>query len=74
VIAVIGQAATRLSPEFRQAHPEIPWREIISTRNRIIHGYDKVKLDIIWDIATTNAGLLLERLEPLLPPSPESTS
>jgi uncharacterized protein with HEPN domain len=73
VIAVIGEAATRLSPEFRQDHPEIPWREIIITRNRIIHGYDKVKLDIIWDIATTNAGLLLERLEPLLPPAPEST-
>ncbi len=73
VIAVIGEAATRLSLEFRQDHPEIPWREIIGTRNRIIDGYDQVRLEIIWDIATPKAELLLEQLEPLLPPTPEST-
>lgn len=68
--ALIGEAATRLSPEFRQDHPEIPWREIIGTRNRIIHGYDTVKIDIIWDIAATKVELLLGQLEPLLPPEP----
>src|SRR5271157_1544699 len=51
-IAIIGEAANRLSPGFRQAHPTIPWSEVIGTRNRIIHGYDDVKLYIIWDIAT----------------------
>src|SRR5271166_4221296 len=61
-IALIGEAATRLSPEFRQAHSEIPWRDIIGTRNRIIHGYEKVKLDIVWEIATVKAGQLLEQL------------
>ena len=44
-IALIGEAATRLSPDFLQAHPEIPWRDIIGTRHRIIHGYDQVKLN-----------------------------
>ena len=39
--ALIGEAANRLSAEFRQAHPEIPWGDIIGTRNRIIHGYDQ---------------------------------
>jgi len=68
--ALIGEAASRLSPEFRQDHPEIPWRDIIGTRNRIIHGYDTVKTDIIWDIAAAKAELLLERLVPLLPPEP----
>src|SRR6516164_1246729 len=65
--ALIGEATTRLSAEFRQDHPEVPWREIIGTRNRIIHGYDTVKIDIIWDIAASKADLLLEQLEPLLP-------
>ncbi len=68
--ALIGEAASRLSVEFRQDHQEVPWRDIISTRNRIIHGYDTVKIDIIWDIATAKAQFLLEQLEPLLPPEP----
>jgi uncharacterized protein with HEPN domain len=65
--ALIGEAATRLSVDFLVAHPEIPWRDIIGTRNRIIHGYDQVKLDVVWDIATEKVELLLEQLEPLLP-------
>ena len=71
--ALIGEAASRLSPEFRQAHAEIPWGDIIGTRNRIIHGYEKVNLDIVWEIATTKAGQLLEQLAPLLPQPPEAT-
>jgi uncharacterized protein with HEPN domain len=70
--ALIGEASSRLSPEFRQAHSEVPWGDIIGTRNRIIHGYENVKLDIVWEIATTKAGQLLEKLEPLLPQPPES--
>jgi uncharacterized protein with HEPN domain len=72
-IALIGEGATRLSVEFRQAHPSVPWRDIIGTRNRIIHGYENVKLDIVWAIATEKVELLLEQSEPLLSPSPEST-
>ncbi len=70
--ALIGEAATRLSPEFRQANSEIPWGDMIGTRNRIIHGYAHVKLEIVWEIATTKVGLLLEQLEPQLPKPPES--
>ncbi len=43
-IVLIGDGANRLSVEFQQAHPEIPWKDVIGTRNRIIHGYDNVKL------------------------------
>ena len=68
--ALIGEAATRLSPEFRQF--TLKYRgDIIGTRNRIIHGYENVKLDIVWDIATTKANQLLEQLKPLIPPPPE---
>ena len=72
--ALIGEAASRLSLEFRQAHAAIPWGDIIGTRNRIIHGYDNVKLDVVWAIATEKVDLLLGQLEPLLPPPPESNT
>jgi len=72
--ALIGEAASRLSLDFRQARSEIPWGDIIGTRNRIIHGYDQVKLDIVWAIATEKIVLLLESLEPLVPPPPESNT
>jgi len=57
---------------FRQTHPDIPWGDIIGTRNRIIHGYDQVKLDAIWSIATEKIAPVLAELEPLLPTPPET--
>jgi uncharacterized protein with HEPN domain len=72
--ALIGEAASRLSLEFRQATSVIPWREIIGTRNRIIHGYDQVKLDVVWAIATEKVAVLLEQLEPLLSQPPEANT
>ena len=44
---MIGEAAANVSGQFRDAHPEIPWREIIGMRNRLIHYYSNVSLDII---------------------------
>ncbi len=57
-VAIVGEAANRLSPVFRKAHPAIPWGEIIGARNRIIHGYNDVNLDIIWIIAAEKIHLL----------------
>ena len=71
-IAIIGEASNRLSPELRAHHPEIPWGEITGTRNRIIHGYDQILLDVIWDIATDKIARVLAELEPLVPTAPES--
>lgn len=73
-IAIIGEAANRLSPDFRQVHRTIPWADIIGTRNRIIHGYNDVKLDVIWKVAVEKIHPLPEELEPLLPEPPEATS
>ena len=61
-IAIIGEAANRLSPSFRSLHPSIPWGDIIGTRNRIIHGYDLVNLDMIWQIATEKVTLILAEM------------
>ena len=52
LIQVIGEAASGLSDELTSAHPEVPWRQIIAIRNRVVHGYFEVDLDILWDVAT----------------------
>jgi uncharacterized protein with HEPN domain len=43
LIELVGEAATRISPELRAAHPEIPWTRIIAMRNRLIHAYDDIE-------------------------------
>ena len=43
-IEIIGEAASRVSADTREAHPEIPWHEIIGMRNRLVHGYFEVNL------------------------------
>jgi uncharacterized protein with HEPN domain len=71
-LLIIGEAVKRLSPEFRNARPEIPWKQIAGTRDRLIHGYDDVNLDKVWEIATAQVPGLVASLEPLLPPEPSS--
>jgi uncharacterized protein with HEPN domain len=49
-LQIIGEAAGRVSPQLKAAHPEVAWRPIIGTRNVVAHGYDRVKLDIVWNV------------------------
>jgi len=49
-LSILGEAANRIPEEYREDHPEIPWSSIIGIRNVIVHGYDQVKLQIVWDI------------------------
>ncbi len=74
LIVMIGEATYRLSDEFRDAHSDIPWGDIMGIRNRVIHGYDQIKVPIVWVVATEKSALLMERLEPLLPPRPPEAS
>ncbi|MDZ4159689.1 MAG: DUF86 domain-containing protein [Anaerolineaceae bacterium] len=61
-LIVMGEAANKISDEFQEKHPEIPWSSIIGTRNVIVHGYDQVKLQIVWDIIHKNLQPLKESL------------
>ena len=72
-LVVIGEAANKLSNEFRDAHPEIPWAKIRATRNIVAHAYPMVDLDNIWSAVTKGLPAMLEVLQPLVPPdiSPE---
>jgi uncharacterized protein with HEPN domain len=65
-ISIIGEATKRLSPTFRDAHPEIPWREIAGMRNVIVHEYDQLDLDVIWDVVQNKLSELLRLITPLI--------
>jgi len=52
-LEIIGEAATKLDPEFKMLYPHIEWRKMAGTRNRLIHDYFGVDYDIVWDIITT---------------------
>jgi len=66
-IEIIGEAARRVSPGFKEAHPEIPWRLIVDQRNVLIHSYDEIADDRIWALAIRDIPRLIEQLEVLLP-------
>ena len=51
-LEIIGDAAKKVSPEFRAAHPEIPWRGMAGLRDKLIHGYGFVDLKQVWNIVT----------------------
>ena len=65
---VIGEAASLVSTQFRNAHPQIPWRQIIGMRNRLIHAYARVSLDTVWDVLQDKLPALISALTPLVPP------
>jgi len=66
-LIVMGEAAKRLSTEFRTQHPEIPLSLIAGMRDHLIHGYDLVDWDEVWKTATSDVADLLTLIEPLLP-------
>jgi uncharacterized protein with HEPN domain len=61
-LVVLGEAANRISDEFKMDHQGIPWSSIIGTRNVIVHGYDQVRLPIIWDIIQKDIKVLKENI------------
>lgn len=63
---VVGEAARRVSPEFREVHPQVPWRLMGDFRNKLIHGYFALDLEVIWKTATEDAPMLLARIEGLV--------
>lgn len=66
-LVLLGEAVRRLSEEFRAAHPAVPWHRIIGMRNRLIHEYDRVDLEQVWETVTTHVPDLIAELEPVEP-------
>ena len=67
-IEIIGEAASRISEDVRNEHQEVPWRNIVAMRNRLIHAYYDVDIDRVWDTVTADLPPLVEKLESILPP------
>ncbi len=65
-IEIIGEAASRLTPEFRAAHPQIPWPKMIGMRNRMIHEYFDIDVDIVWGTVIRDFPVLLPQLQRIL--------
>jgi uncharacterized protein with HEPN domain len=66
LIQRLGEAASRLTAEFRGAQPELPWGEMIGMRNRIVHSYDDLDPEIIWRIASEDVEPVIAAVERIL--------
>lgn len=67
----IGEAAGGISAEFPDAHPEIQRSEIRGMRNRMIHGYDDLNMDVVWDTVERDIPQLVQVVASLAPPQSE---
>lgn len=65
-IEIIGEALGRLSPEFKLAHPRLPWREAAAMRNQLVHGYFQVDWTQVWNVVERNLPGLKEGVVELL--------
>jgi uncharacterized protein with HEPN domain len=66
LLQIIGEAARRVSLDFRAAHPEIPWKAIVGMRSKVVHDYLNVDEDIVWETVKEDLAPLVIELERLL--------
>jgi uncharacterized protein with HEPN domain len=66
LIEIVGEAAGQVSDETRRQAPAIPWPKIVGMRNRLVHAYFAINLDILWDTITLELPTLIGQLETLL--------
>lgn len=65
-IGVIGEAVKNLGKDFRDAHPNVPWREVAGMRDVLIHHYFRINLDTVWSVIESKLPVLLANVETLL--------
>jgi uncharacterized protein with HEPN domain len=65
-LEIMGEATKGLSTELREKYPEVPWRGMAGIRDRLIHHYFGVNLDIVWDIASVELPVLASQIEAIL--------
>ncbi len=72
LVQTIGEAAMRVSQATRARHPNIPWTDIIGMRNILVHRYDVINHDVVWDTITNGVPALIAEREAMLPPEMQS--
>jgi uncharacterized protein with HEPN domain len=65
-LEIIGEAVKNISEEFKKEHPEIPWKEIAGTRDKLIHEYFGVNYKIVWESVKKDVPMLKRQIEELL--------
>jgi uncharacterized protein with HEPN domain len=63
LLEIVGEAARGMSPDLQGRYPDVPWRQMVGLRNRVIHAYFNVHLDLVWQVATAELEPLVEQLE-----------
>ena len=66
LLEVVGEAAGRVDAGERSRYPRVAWTEIIGMRNRLIHGYDQVDFDLLWQIVTKDLPPLVAEIDSIL--------
>ncbi|MGQ0673180.1 MAG: HepT-like ribonuclease domain-containing protein [Hyphomicrobium sp.] len=66
LLEILGEAAKGVSEESKANHPEIPWASMSATRDRLIHGYFSIDLDIVWEIVSRDLPPVIKSLESAL--------
>lgn len=63
LLEIVGEAAAGVSDQTRKQTPQIPWLKIVGVRNRLVHGYDQMDLDILWQTLTQDLQVLIDELD-----------
>lgn len=61
-IVVMGEGVKRLSSDFRDRHPEVPWKRVAGMRDRVVHSFDEVDLALVWEVVQVHAPRLIADL------------
>ena len=66
LVEIVGEASAKVSSETQAKYPSIPWPQVIGMRNRLIHGYDSVDLDVLWDTIDVDLPPLIAEIEKIM--------
>jgi uncharacterized protein with HEPN domain len=73
-IQIIGEAANKVTLEYRKEHTQIPWQQIVALRNRLVHEYFNIIPERVWEVVKEDIPDLIKQIEPLVPPDEPSKS
>jgi len=65
-IQILGEAAARISDEFQEQHPDIPWFKMIGMRNILVHDYFHIDIEVVWSVVENDLPVLFNQVKYLL--------
>ena len=72
-LEIIGEATKRLKTDFRKKYDQIPWRQMAGLRDVLIHDYDEVDLEQIWEVITNDINILEKQVKTIISQVPNFT-